>query len=81
MQMEVVSFHIAELQAEAAEQILSLSTATLASRWGMRLLVAVPIFCSLGNVSSLFFFISDFILFYFFLHKLFQNLKDSFEII
>ena len=71
--MEVVSFHIAELQAKAAEQIPSLSTPTLVSRRGLRLLVAFPIFCSLGNVSSLFFFICDFILF--FLHKLFQNLK------
>ena len=64
MQIEVVSFHIAELQAEAAEQIPSLPTPTLVSRWGLRLLVAFPIFCSLGNVSSLFFFISDFIFFY-----------------
>ena len=72
MQMEVVSFHTAELQAEAAEQIPSLSTPTLVSRWGLRLLVAFPIFCSLGNVSS---FSSYVILFYFFLHKLFQNLK------
>lgn len=63
MQIEVVSFHIAELQAEAAEQIPSLPTPTLVSRWGLRLLVAFPIFCSLGNVSSLFFFISDFIFF------------------
>ncbi len=63
MQIEVVSFHIAELQAEAAEQIPSLPTPTLVSRWGLRLLVAFLIFCSLGNVSSLFFFISDFIFF------------------
>ena len=63
VQIEVVSFHIAELQAEAAEQIPSLPTPTLVSRWGLRLLVAFPIFCSLGNVSSLFFFISDFIFF------------------
>ena len=64
MQIEVVSFHMAELQAKAAEQIPSLPTPTLASRWGLRLLVAFLIFCSLGNVSSLFFFISDFIFFY-----------------